>query len=117
MTLFMAVGSLRRQGVGSIFRAMAPPDGDWRSSFLAARRSGKRAGSSWTRGLHAVRADDLAGAPCQHPRPMRLNKHISESGFCSRREADRLISEGRVLLNGQRPGVGAQVEEGDKVVI
>ncbi|HMB56907.1 MAG TPA: 23S rRNA pseudouridine(2604) synthase RluF [Arenimonas sp.] len=48
---------------------------------------------------------------------MRLNKHISESGFCSRREADRLISEGRVLLNGQRPGVGAQVEEGDKVVI
>ncbi|KFN42845.1 23S rRNA pseudouridine(2604) synthase RluF [Arenimonas oryziterrae] len=48
---------------------------------------------------------------------MRLNKHISESGYCSRREADRLIAEGRVLLNGKRPGIGAQVEEGDKVVI
>ena len=48
---------------------------------------------------------------------MRLNKHISETGFCSRREADRLISEGRVTLNGQKPGFGAQVAEGDKVVI
>ena len=48
---------------------------------------------------------------------MRLNKHISDTGFCSRREADRLISEGRVTLNGQKPGFGAQVEDGDKVVI
>src|SRR4249919_3379666 len=48
---------------------------------------------------------------------MRLNKYISETGFCSRREADRLISEGRVTLNGSRPAVGAQVAEGDEVKV
>ena len=48
---------------------------------------------------------------------MRLNKHISDTGFCSRREADRLIAEGRVSINGQKPGVGAQVEEGDIVLV
>ncbi len=48
---------------------------------------------------------------------MRLNKYISETGFCSRREADRLISEGKITLNGQKPGFGAQVAEGDKVHI
>jgi 23S rRNA pseudouridine2604 synthase len=48
---------------------------------------------------------------------MRLNKYISETGFCSRREADRLISEGRVTLNGTRPAVGAQVAEGDEVKV
>ena len=46
---------------------------------------------------------------------MRLNKHISDTGYCSRREADRLIAEGRVLLNGKKPGIGAQVAEGDEV--
>jgi 23S rRNA pseudouridine2604 synthase len=48
---------------------------------------------------------------------MRLNKYISESGICSRREADRLIVEGRVTLNDERPGIGAQVEEGDRVQV
>lgn len=45
----------------------------------------------------------------------RLNKHIAESGFCSRREADRLIAERRVTVNGQPGGVGAVVGEGDEV--
>ena len=48
---------------------------------------------------------------------MRLNKYISDTGYCSRREADRLIAEGRVTLNGQRPVFGAQVAEGDEVNI
>ena len=48
---------------------------------------------------------------------MRLNKFISDTGYCSRREADRLIVEGRVTLNGERPGFGAQVGEGDEVRI
>jgi len=48
---------------------------------------------------------------------MRLNKYISDTGHCSRREADRLISEGRVTLNGKRPVVGAQVAEGDEVKV
>jgi 23S rRNA pseudouridine2604 synthase len=46
---------------------------------------------------------------------MRLNKHISDTGACSRREADRLIGEGRVTVNGVRAGIGAEVGEGDEV--
>lgn len=46
---------------------------------------------------------------------MRLNKHISQSGFCSRREADRLIAEGHVTVNGIRGRVGSEVGEGDEV--
>jgi 23S rRNA pseudouridine2604 synthase len=46
---------------------------------------------------------------------MRLNKHISDTGHCSRREADRLIGEGRVTVNGQRARVGNEVGEGDEV--
>ncbi len=48
---------------------------------------------------------------------MRLNKHIAETGFCSRREADRLIAEKRIVLNGKPGGIGSQVEEGDEVLI
>ncbi len=48
---------------------------------------------------------------------MRLNKHISDTGFCSRRDADRLIAEGRVSVNGLRARVGAEVGEGDQVQI
>lgn len=48
---------------------------------------------------------------------MRLNKHISDTGFCSRREADRLIGEGRVTVNGVRGRVGSEVGEGDEVRI
>ena len=46
---------------------------------------------------------------------MRLNKHISDPGLCSRREADRLVGEGRVTVNGQRARIGAEVGEGDDV--
>lgn len=48
---------------------------------------------------------------------MRLNKHISDTGFCSRREADRLIGEGRVTVNGVRARIGAEVGEGDEVKV
>lgn len=48
---------------------------------------------------------------------MRLNKYISDSGFCSRREADGLIAEGRVTVNGLRARVGAEVAEGDVVLV
>ena len=46
---------------------------------------------------------------------MRLNKYISETGICSRREADAWISSGRVTINGQRAELGTQVNEGDEV--
>ena len=47
----------------------------------------------------------------------RLNKHIAETGFCSRREADRLIGERRVTVNGHAAGTGAVVGEGDTVLV
>ena len=46
---------------------------------------------------------------------MRLNKFIADSGFCSRREADRLIGEGRVTVDGQRARVGVELDEGAEV--
>lgn len=48
---------------------------------------------------------------------MRLNKYISESGICSRREADRFIEMGNVFINGKRAQVGDQVSFGDKVKV
>lgn len=47
----------------------------------------------------------------------RLNKYISNSGFCSRREADRFIEEGRVTINGKRAQVGMRVLPGQKVKV
>jgi len=46
---------------------------------------------------------------------VRLNKYLSESGACSRRQADTLICEGRVTVNGVLAKVGMQVAEGDDV--
>lgn len=48
---------------------------------------------------------------------MRINKFISESGKASRRGADRLITDGRVTINGKRATIGSQVEPGDEVRI
>lgn len=45
----------------------------------------------------------------------RLNKYISESGMCSRREADRFIEQGNVFINKKRAEVGDQVNPGDVV--
>lgn len=47
----------------------------------------------------------------------RLNKFLSEVGYCSRREADKLIENGRVLVNGKKPQIGAKVTSNDKIVV
>lgn len=47
--------------------------------------------------------------------PKRLNKFISDAGYCSRREADKLIEQGRVTVNGKQPEVGTRVTARDKV--
>jgi 23S rRNA pseudouridine2604 synthase len=47
----------------------------------------------------------------------RLNKFISETGFCSRREADKYIENGKVTINGFKAEVGIQVCEGDIVEV
>lgn len=48
---------------------------------------------------------------------MRINKFISETGFCSRREADKLVESGRVTINGALAELGSQAELGDDVRI
>jgi 23S rRNA pseudouridine2604 synthase len=45
----------------------------------------------------------------------RINKYLSEVGFCSRRAADKLIEEGRVTINGQVPEMGTKLMPGDEV--
>ncbi|HYQ55709.1 MAG TPA: S4 domain-containing protein, partial [Draconibacterium sp.] len=47
----------------------------------------------------------------------RLNKAISETGFCSRREADRLIESGKVKVNGEVAGLGVQVTSDDRIEV
>ena len=47
----------------------------------------------------------------------RLNKFIGETGFCSRREADKLIEDGRVTINGNIPELGTKVGPDDEVRI
>jgi 23S rRNA pseudouridine2604 synthase len=49
--------------------------------------------------------------------PMRLNKFISDTGICSRREADSWIAAGRVTINGVVATLGTQVNDGDAVRI
>lgn len=47
----------------------------------------------------------------------RINKYLSEVGYCSRREADKLIDAGRVTINGVVPEMGTKVWPGDEVRI
>lgn len=49
--------------------------------------------------------------------PTRLNKFISETGFCSRRDADKYIEQGAVQINGVRAEVGTKVMPGDTVKV
>lgn len=46
---------------------------------------------------------------------MRINKFISETGYCSRREADKLVESGKVTINGVTAVLGSQAEPGDDV--
>ncbi len=47
----------------------------------------------------------------------RLNKFISDTGLCSRREADKLIEQNRVMINGKLPELGTKVFPSDKVMV
>jgi len=49
--------------------------------------------------------------------PVRLNKYLSELGFCSRREADKLLEQGRITVNGQQPEMGFKVTEKDAILV
>ncbi|MFI8417878.1 23S rRNA pseudouridine(2604) synthase RluF [Serratia sp. NPDC078593] len=53
----------------------------------------------------------------QGKQSIRLNKYISESGICSRRDADRYIEQGNVFINGKRVALGDRVFPGDVVKV
>ena len=48
---------------------------------------------------------------------IRINKYFTEQGFCSRRAADRMITEGRVRINGRAAVLGDQVTDADVVTV
>lgn len=48
---------------------------------------------------------------------VRINKYLTEVGFCSRREADRLINSGRVTVNGMVPVLGSRISLNDEVCV
>ena len=49
--------------------------------------------------------------------PIRINKYLSEIGFCSRREADNLISNGRIIINNIQAELGQKINFNDKIFI
>ncbi|QSH39684.1 rRNA pseudouridine synthase [Candidatus Kaiserbacteria bacterium] len=49
--------------------------------------------------------------------PIRINRYLLLSDICSRREADRLIAQGKIRINGSVAQLGQQVEEGDVVQV
>ncbi|MUH36606.1 23S rRNA pseudouridine(2604) synthase RluF [Zobellia amurskyensis] len=53
----------------------------------------------------------------QEPKQTRINKYLSEVGYCSRRAADKLIDQGRVTINGKVPEMGTKITEGDEVKV
>jgi 23S rRNA pseudouridine2604 synthase len=47
--------------------------------------------------------------------PVRINKFLSEAGYCSRRAADKLIEENRVTINGKVPEMGTKITSKDEI--
>ena len=48
---------------------------------------------------------------------IRINKYLSEVGFCSRREADRMLEQGRITVNGAAPELGTKVSDEDEIMV
>lgn len=48
---------------------------------------------------------------------IRINKYLSEVGYCSRRAADKLLEQGRITINGNKPELGTKVKHGDEVCV
>jgi len=48
---------------------------------------------------------------------IRINKFLSEAGYCSRRVADKLISQGRVTINDKIPEIGTKIFQSDKIKV
>ncbi len=51
----------------------------------------------------------------EHQKPIRINKYLSQAGYCSRRQADRFLEAGKITINGKIPEMGTKVMPGDEV--
>lgn len=69
---------------------------------------GFRRRDRWTRWKSIVKSENSVS---------RLNKYLAHAGICSRRDADKLIEQGKVLVNGQRPSPGQSVSERDEITV
>lgn len=49
--------------------------------------------------------------------PQRLNKYLSDAGVCSRRQADRYVEEGRILIDGEKAQLGQKVMPGQRILL
>ena len=49
--------------------------------------------------------------------PQRLNKYLSDAGVCSRRQADRYVEEGRILVDGEKAQLGQKVMPGQEILL
>lgn len=58
---------------------------------------------------------ETANYNVQDSKQTRINKFLSEVGYCSRRAADALIEQGRVTINGKVPEMGTKIAVGDEV--
>ena len=48
---------------------------------------------------------------------IRINKALSEQGFCSRRQADKLVEQGRVTINGRKAVLGDRIMPDDEILV
>ncbi len=80
-----------------------------RKAYQASLVRDKEAGSK-----PADPADDNAG---QTDRQVRLNKYLSDAGVCSRRQADRMVEEGRILVDGRPAVLGQKVNEDQEITV
>ncbi len=78
-------------------------------------RPGERDGRGFRGGTGSI-AGKSPGGKTPKPEEIRLNKYIANSGICSRREADELITAGLIMVNGKSvTTLGTKVKPGDEV--
>lgn len=67
--------------------------------------------------MHSGKKKESNSKSSENSELISINKYISSTGFCSRREADKYIEQQRVTINGRTVGLGARVAVGDKVAV
>lgn len=86
-------------------------------TFIKNKKSWSKNDHNKTENTHNKTENNNEESSKIHYEQIRLNKFISETGICSRREADNLIDQGRVTINGIRAEMGTKVNSEDEVGI